>query len=186
MSSTPVSLLERLRQPHDAVAWSRFVRLYTPLLHEWACRTGLQEADAADLLQDVFTVLVRELPAFQYRAGGSFRGWLRTILLNRWRELRRRRQPTLVTSERLAAVPDVDDPPPPDEVEEQRHLLRGALVQLRPEFEAATWEAFRETMLHGRSAAEVAAQLGLTPNAVYIARSRVLKRLRQELVGLLE
>jgi RNA polymerase sigma-70 factor (ECF subfamily) len=186
MSSTSISLLERLRQPHDAAAWSRFVQLYTPLLHEWACRTGLQEADVADLLQDVFTVLVRELPALQYRPGGSFRSWLRTILLNRWRELRRRHQPTLLTSDRLAVVPAVADPPLPDEVEEQRHLLRNTLVMLRSEFEATTWEAFRETMLRSRSIAEVAARLGLTANAVYIARSRVLKRLREELAGLLD
>jgi RNA polymerase sigma-70 factor (ECF subfamily) len=184
MTATPVSLLERLRQPHDAEAWSRFVQLYAPLLYEWARRTGLQEADAADLLQDVFAVLVRELPGFEYRPGGSFRGWLHTVLLNRWRELHRRRRPALLTPDHLAALP-ADEPRPPDELEEERHLLRNALRLLQGEFEPTTWQAFHETTLRDRPVGAVAAELGVTANAVYVARSRVLKRLRQELAGLL-
>src|SRR5215471_17178576 len=102
MASTPVSLLERLRRPDDVAAWSRFVRLYAPLLFDWARGTGLQEADAADLVQDVFGVLVEQMPHFQYRPGGSFRAWLRTVLLNRWRELQRKRRVALVAEDRLA------------------------------------------------------------------------------------
>ncbi len=185
MTATPISLLERLRLPHDAEAWSRFVRLYTPLLYEWARGTGLQEADAADLLQDVFAVLVRELPAFKYQPGGSFRGWLRTVLLNRWRELQRRCRPVPLGQGHVAALA-ADEPLPPGEAEEQQHLVRSALGLLQNEFEPATWQAFRETMLRGRPVAGVATELGVTPNAVYIARSRVLKRLRQELAGLLD
>jgi RNA polymerase sigma-70 factor (ECF subfamily) len=90
---TPASLLERLRQPGDGAAWDWFARLYTPLLF-WARRTGLQETDDADLVQEVFALLVRKLPEFRYEPGGSFRGWLRTVLVNKWRELNRRRPPT--------------------------------------------------------------------------------------------
>src|SRR5438270_12313478 len=91
MNTTSVSLLEQLRQPADRErAWKRFVQLYTPLMYHWARRLGLASADAADLVQDVFTLLLRELPRFAYDAGKSFRGWLRTVTLNKWRDLRRR------------------------------------------------------------------------------------------------
>src|SRR3954463_2471431 len=91
MHPTPAHLLDRLRRPADQEAWDRFVHLYTPLLFYWARRTGLQESDAADLVQDVFKILLRKLPEFTYDQQGSFRGWLRTILLNQWRSEARRR-----------------------------------------------------------------------------------------------
>src|SRR5262245_42516887 len=93
---TPPSLLERLRRPADTEACSRFVELYAPLLLHWARGTGLQQADAADLVQDVFTLLIQKLPEFNYDRHGSFRGWLRTVTLNKWRE--RRRRATLPTA----------------------------------------------------------------------------------------
>jgi RNA polymerase sigma-70 factor (ECF subfamily) len=175
-----------LRDPHDAAAWSRFVYLYTPLLYTWARRTGLQEADAADLVQDVFTVLVKELPAFRYDAQRSFRGWLHTILLNRWRALQRRRRPTLLDSDQLTAVPAPGDPELPSEAEERRLLVQRTLTLLKNEFPASSWQAFWQTWVDGCAPAEVATRLGLSLNAVYISRSRVLKRLRLELAGLLD
>src|SRR5438552_17277524 len=81
MYTTPVSLLERLHQPAADEAWQRFVKLYTPLLYHWACRVGLQGADAADLVQDVLTLLVQKLPEFKYDSQKSFRAWLRTVML---------------------------------------------------------------------------------------------------------
>jgi RNA polymerase sigma-70 factor (ECF subfamily) len=183
MLSTSVSLLDRLRNPADADAWTCFVRLYGPLLYAWARHTGLSEADAADLVQDVFTVLVEQLPTFRYDPGRSFRGWLRIILLNRWRALQRKRAP--VTVDDLKHVPDAAEPPGLDEAEERRQLLCRSLQRLQPEFAPATWDIFRRHVLLGQSPAEVAAQLQTTVNAVYIARSRVLRRLRQEIAGLL-
>src|SRR5262245_11991856 len=91
MHTTSISLLERVRQPTEREAWTRFVELYTPLLYYWACRLGMQEPDAADLVQDVFTVLVQKLPSFSYDASKSFRSWLRTITYNKWRDFQRRR-----------------------------------------------------------------------------------------------
>src|SRR4051794_22774844 len=91
MDRTPVSLLERLRQPADQTAWGRFVDLYTPLLYYWARRRGLPSAEAADLVQDVFLVLVQKLPEFRYDRDKSFRNWLRTVMLNKWREGLRQR-----------------------------------------------------------------------------------------------
>ena len=91
MTSTSESLLLRLQRPDDQLAWSRFVQLYTPLIFFWARKTGLQTADAADLVQDVLTLVFQKLPTFQYDAAKSFRGWLRTITLNKFREHRRRK-----------------------------------------------------------------------------------------------
>ena len=185
MTSTSASLLERLRRPDDAVAWSRFVRLYTPLLYHWARRTGLREADAADLVQDVFAVLVEELPGFVYDPGRSFRGWLRTILIRRWSELQRRRRPASLGAT-ADDLPGPQAPELPGEAEERRHLLQRALALVKDEFKPATWQAFWQHLVHDRPAAAVAAELGVTVNVVYIARSRVLKRLHQELAGLLD
>src|ERR1700733_4527290 len=92
MHTTSVSLLERLRQPSNHEAWSRFVRLYTPLLHYWAGRTGFGASEADDLVQDVFTHLLKEMPEFAFDPNKKFRGWLRTVAMNRWNEIRRRPQ----------------------------------------------------------------------------------------------
>src|SRR5436190_11639315 len=83
MTRTPASLLERLRQPFEPEAWARFVALYTPLLFSWANRVGLQEPDAADLVQEVFVTLLQVLPTFSYDRHQSFRRWLRTVTLNK-------------------------------------------------------------------------------------------------------
>src|SRR5438105_1833156 len=91
MTTTPVSLLERLKQPVDQEAWTRFVDLYSPLIYSWARQVGLRESDAADLVQDVFTLLVQRMPEFAYDPKGSFRAWLKTVTLNKWRENQRRK-----------------------------------------------------------------------------------------------
>src|SRR5262249_42584679 len=91
MLTTSASLLNRLKGGNEQEAWRRFVLLYTPLLYCWGGRLGVQEADAADLVQDVFTLLYQKLPGFTYLPEKSFRAWLRTVLVNRWREGRRRR-----------------------------------------------------------------------------------------------
>jgi RNA polymerase sigma-70 factor (ECF subfamily) len=184
---TPASLLERLWQPGDQAAWARFVELYTPLLYSWARRAGLREADAADLVQDVFTVLVRKLPEFRYDPGRSFRAWLRTVTLNKWRENRRRAVPVSEPGgpplEEIAAPADGDSF---EEAEYRRHLVGRALELIRNDFQPATWEAWCAHGVAGRPAAAVARELGLTVKAVYLAKARVLRRLRQELAGLLE
>src|SRR5579871_5849244 len=111
MHDTPASLLERLRGPTDQAAWVRFTHLYTPLLFHWAGRLGLRPDDAADLVQDVLATLVRELPRFEYDRDRSFRGWLRTVTLNRWRNsLRRRAEPVFSAAGPAAADVAVPDP----------------------------------------------------------------------------
>lgn len=186
MDDTSPSLLHRLQHGTDAAGWERFVRLYTPLLLAWAKRAGVPDADAPDLVQDVFAVLWQKLPAFRYDpARGRFRGWLRTVTLNRWRELARRR--TVPT----AGGDGLHDVPAPDseafwEVEYRTRLVGRATAILQADFQPATWRAFWRVVVDGHPAADVAAELGLTVGAVHAARFRVLARLRQELAGLLE
>jgi RNA polymerase sigma-70 factor (ECF subfamily) len=191
MHSTPVSLLERLTRPAGpsaaAADWDRFVELFTPLLYSGAARLGLPAQDAADLVQEVFLALVRELPTFRYDPGRSFRGWLRTLLLNLWRDRARRAGPPLPVDP--AALDERPGPEPGagvEEVEYRRHMARQALRLMQRDFQPATWTACWETKVTGRPAAEVAAELGLSVAAVHAATSRVLRRLRQELEGFLD
>jgi RNA polymerase sigma-70 factor (ECF subfamily) len=187
LHTTPASLLDRLRLPGQEQAWERFVELYAPLLYAWARRAGLQEADAADLVQEVLALLFRKLPEFHYDGRRSFRGWLRTVTLNKWREGLRRRTPLAAAgSGALAEVPAADDPGDLEEAEYRRHLVRQGLEALRDEFPATTWKAFREYVMAGRPAEQVAAELGVRVGTVYAAKSRVLTRLRRELDGLLD
>jgi RNA polymerase sigma-70 factor, ECF subfamily len=188
MNTTPASLLQRLRDPAEKDAWGQFVRLYTPLLYHWARRTGLQAADAADLVQDVFTTLLHKLPTFTYDRGQSFRAWLRTVTLNHWRDRRKRRAAQPLGHE----GPALPEPAVPDDVElladaeYRRHLVGRALRLMQADFQPATWKACWEHGVLGRPAPVVAAELGLSAGAVYAATFRVLTRLRQELDGLLD
>jgi RNA polymerase sigma-70 factor (ECF subfamily) len=188
METTPVTLLERLRRPDARAAWERFVRLYTPLLLRWAYRLGLSTQDAADLVQDVFVVLVQKLPEFRYDRQGCFRAWLRTVVLNKWRDRVARRAPRPLDQDdpALAALAVADDTELFGEAEYRHYLSRRALELIQEDFQPATWKAFWECVVADRPAAEVAAELHLTVNAVYLAKGRVLRRLRAELDGLLE
>lgn len=183
--NTPVSLLLRLRQPGEPEAWRRFVRLYTPLLYHWTRRAGLQSQDADDLVQDVLLTLVQALPTFRYDPQRSFRAWLRTILMNKWRAGQRRPQPAL----RQEPAGDLVDPAEADpfwEVEYRQQLAGRALRLIQTEFQPTTWKAFWEYVVQGRPAAEIAAELATSVAVVYSAKCRVLRRLREELHGLLE
>jgi RNA polymerase sigma-70 factor (ECF subfamily) len=186
MLTTPPSLLERLRQAPERDAWGRFVEMYTPLFFAWARRLGLDGHDAADLVQDLFAVLVEQLPQFEYDGRKSFRAWLKTVLLNRWRNHRRRRVPDPAGPGGLADVAGPEDVPELEEAEYRQHLVRRALAVMQAEFEPATWKACWEFVVCDRPAAEVARELGISVNAVYLAKGRVLRRLREELAGLLE
>lgn len=184
---TPISLLERLRQPNEQAAWERFVQLYTPLLAHWANRLGLLGQDAADLVQDVFMVLVQKLPEFRYDPSKRFRGWLWTVTVNKCRE--RHRQAVLISqSERASsvecAVPDAAELL--SDQEYRQYITRRALELMQSEFQPTTWKAFWECVVNERSAAEVAEELGISENAVYLAKGRVLRHLRRELEGLLD
>jgi RNA polymerase sigma-70 factor (ECF subfamily) len=184
--TTSTTLLERLRD-NTTGAWEQFVRLYQPLLLVWARRQGLQEADALELTQEVLVKLLQLLPTYQRGAGQSFRGWLYRVTTNQCMDFRRRRRATLPLppAEDLAAV----DPPTLIELEEaeyRRLLVRRTLEVIRGDFNEPTWAAFLGVRVEGRPTREVALQLGISANAVYLACHRVLTRIKEELSGLLD
>ncbi len=179
--NTSLSLLERLGTG-DQDAWRHLVALYTPLLRVWLRPAGLQTADVEDVTQNAFAVVLRKVPAYQHNGhAGAFRTWLRRIIDNVLREFLRTHGPQAADADLLAQLED-----PGSELnrrwdaEHDRHLLRGLLDLVRREFTEATWQAFARTTLDERPTAQVAAELGMSANAVHIARSRFLARLRRE------
>jgi RNA polymerase sigma factor (sigma-70 family) len=187
--TTHPSLLVRLCDPRDAAAWGLFVELYAPPVYAFARRHGLQDADAADLTQDVLRSVSRAFgrgvfdPSF-----GSFRGWLFTVVGNRLRDVfdARRRQPRAsgdtAAHERLAAVPDPGpDPAALWDQECERRLFDWAAEQVRGRFSAATWKAFWRTAVEGQAGQEVAQALGLSVAAVYLAKGRVVAALKEQI-----
>jgi len=174
-----------LRESSNDEVWARFVRLYTPLLYHWAQRMGQSGDDAADLVQEVFVVLLRSLPEFNYDSDRSFRAWLYTVLRTKWVDWQRRRRREPANDNGLASA-TVDDLAliAFEETEFRSRLIGRALELLTEEFGATTIAAFRATAIDSRSPREVAAELGITENAVYLARGRVMRRLRVELDGM--
>jgi RNA polymerase sigma-70 factor, ECF subfamily len=188
MSNTSASLLQRLQSRGDHEAWGRFVELYTPLLYFWACRLHLQAEDAADLVQEVTLALLQKMPEFRLDQHRSFRAWLRTLTHNKWHDLCRRRRAALrgADDSGLGGVAIRDSTEVLSEAEYRRHLAGRALRVMQADFQPTTWKACWEVVVNGRPAAGVAADLGLSVEAVYAANYRVLRRLRQELRGLLD
>jgi RNA polymerase sigma-70 factor (ECF subfamily) len=187
LHTTPISLLQRLREPGQERARERFVDLYTPLLYYWARRRGCQESDAGDFVQEALALLVRKLPEFTYDRYKSFRAWLRAVVHNCWRNLRRRAEIPVDTQAPDPAdlpAPETDDPFWEDEY--RQHLVRRALDLMRVDFQPTTWQACWRCVVDGLPAATVARDLGISIGAVYMAKSRVLSRLRIELEGLVE
>jgi RNA polymerase sigma-70 factor (ECF subfamily) len=193
MSTTSASLLERLRHDPHSPDWQQLVEIYTPLIRSWLRRHEVFSADSDDLVQEVMAVVVRRLREFEHnQRTGAFRNWLRTITINclrdHWRA--RHRRPATGDSDFQNLLAELEDPDSSlSQVwnqEHDRHVTRQLLGLLRPHFEQRTWEAFQRVALDGQDARQVAAELGLTTNAVFIAKSRVLSRLREEAAGLLE
>jgi RNA polymerase sigma-70 factor (ECF subfamily) len=194
MVETSLSLLERLSHKPDDADWRRLVVLYTPVLHAWLGRHNLQASDLDDLTQEILAVVVQKMPEFRHnRRVGAFRAWLRTITVHCLRRFWRAKQYRATAPggrDFEAYLSQLEDPASGLSVEwdreHDRRLLRRLLELVEPEFQAKTWSAFRLLVLERRLAAETAAELGLTVNAVLIAKSRVLQRMRQEADGLID
>ena len=183
---TSLSLLDRLRDPRDDAAWQRFHDLYGPLVLQWLRRRGVVQADADDVMQEVMRQAVVELPKFQHNGRlGALRCWLRQVVSNRLRTFWRQRNRLGVTGgEPYGELADQLADPNSElsrqwDAEYHRDLCERLLEMAKAEFQPATMEAFRRVALEGRKAAEVADELGLTANAVRIAQSRVMRRLRE-------
>ena len=187
MQSTSESLLLRLRGSKNEQAWQTFVELYTPLIFYWARRSGLKTNDAVDLVQDVLTLVFQKLPSFEYDKSRSFRSWLRTVTINRYRESLRKKSigAKPATESVLAQHMAPDAAQSTWDLNYQQGLIRHAMNMLAEEFEPPTWKALRSYVIDGKSAKEAAALHGLSVWTVYAAKARFMKRLRETVEGLL-
>jgi RNA polymerase sigma-70 factor (ECF subfamily) len=194
MADTSISLLQRASDGGDGDAWNRLSAVYTPLLHAWMRRYDVQPTDAEDVVQEVLFYVARELPRFRHQGRpGAFRAWLRQILHHRLQKFwaaRDRRPHATGESEFAQRLAQLEDPASGLsqlwDAEHDRHVTGELLELIRSRFSETTWEAFRQTVLEGKKPAEAAEKLGLSPNAVCAARSRVLSHLRHEGRGLID
>jgi RNA polymerase sigma factor (sigma-70 family) len=185
---TRPSLLLRIRDCADADSWRTFVTIYAPIVHRYACRQGLQDADAADLSQEVMGKVARAIRTFEYSPErGRFRDWLLTITRQRvalFHESRARLPEQLLSSVELGQGTERPDADWTADFNGQ--VLEVALDRARPHFEPMTWRAFERVWLENRSAAETARELAQQIEFVYYAKSRVLKRLKEEVHEIVE
>jgi RNA polymerase sigma factor (sigma-70 family) len=192
VNTTRPSLLVRIRDLRDEMAWGEFARLYTPFIYRVARQSGLQDADASLVTQDVLVTVARTIHRFEYnRKSGSFRGWLKVVTRSRLNDfLRAQGREVQGTGDTgmLHVIDEQPDASQPDiwEREFRRTLFEWAVDRIRCDFEDTTWQAFWQTSVGDRKTNDVAEELGLSVGAVYIARSRVLARLRQEVLDVEE
>lgn len=186
---TRASLLVRMRNQQDGGAWAEFVQIYEPVVYRLARAQGFQDADARDLTQQVLIAVAGKVERWDpARARGSFRAWLFRVARNLMVNLlvhRRRHPPGTGDSDLQRLLDQQAAPSGPEsqqfELEYRRQLFRWAAEQVRGEFRKTTWEAFWQTCVDGCEIKQVAERLGMSIGAVYIARSRVLRRLRQRI-----
>lgn len=194
MDETSLSLLGRLRRSPESENWNRLVDLYAPLTREWLRKYDVQDSDADDLVQEVLLAVSKDLGKFEHAGQpGAFRGWLKAILVNRLRKFwraRDRRPQARGDSDIQARLAQLENPA--SEMsriwnrQHDQYVLRQLLALAEPHFAPTTWKAFCRVALDGARADVVARELNISLNAVFIAKSRVLSRLRQEAEGLVE
>jgi len=183
--ATRASLIVKLRDPGDEDAWGEFVALYEPLVYRLARQKGLQDADARDVCQDVFRAVAHAVDRWE-PGRGSFRGWLSRIARNLLINFLTRGYSHVRATGGTSVMELLDAQPAPDpsasalfETEYQRRVFQWAANDVRREFTPSTWHAFWESAVEDRPPSEVALELGMSVGAVYIARSRVLARLKR-------
>ena len=184
---TRASLLVQIRDGGNHAAWREFVELYSPVVYSFARRRGLQDADAADLMQDVLRSISAAIGRLDYdRRQGTFRGWLFTVTRNKIynflsaRKIRPQASGNTTTNLLLNEQPESDTGADEWELEYQRRVAALAMERIKTEFQDKTWQAFWQTTVEGATAAEVAQRTGLSVGAIYVAKSRVLARLKEE------
>jgi RNA polymerase sigma factor (sigma-70 family) len=184
---TRASLLVQIRDGTNHAAWREFVDLYGPVVYGFARKRGLQDADAADLMQDVLRSVSSAIGRLDYdRKQGTFRGWLFTITRNKVfnflsaRRIRPQASGDSATNRILTSEPDGHDGSDTWELEYQRRLASLAMDRVKGEFQENTWKAFWLTAVEAVPAPDAAKQLRMSPGAIYVAKSRVLARLKDE------
>ena len=182
------TLLARIRQ-HDTQAWQRLTDIYGALVYQWCRKMGLSPEDSADVLQETFLSVAQSISRFRpNEQGGGFRAWLATITRNKivdlWRK-RKQNQPAKGGSTMQYRLQQFPEPIIPDDDDTMASETSGILVRaldlMKTDFEETTWRAFWHMTIEHQSAAEVAERLGISVNAVYKAKARVLHRMRCEL-----
>jgi RNA polymerase sigma-70 factor (ECF subfamily) len=193
VSPTSFSLLDRLKVAGpEASDWNRLQGIYLPLIRSWLSRVPGLGDESADLAQEVLVVVFREIPRFERQREGSFRAWLRKVTVNRVLNYRRQRgrRPAVGLDAADGFLERLSDPngelAREWDRDHDKHVVEKLLAVVQPDFTPTTWEAFRRFGVDGIPAARVAEELGLSENAVILAKSRVLKRLRLEAGDLLE
>ncbi|MFN3191997.1 MAG: RNA polymerase sigma factor [Aureliella sp.] len=183
---TRISLLQRLHDRHDSAAWMEFCAVYERVIYRIALRFGLQDADAREVSQEVLLSVSRRIKDFDPHGRGKFRSWLATVARNATIDLLRKRKPDTGDSDlqaHLAAIPDSasgrgENDTSSFDLEARREQFRWAAAQVRVSVAESTWAAFWKTTVEGKSAREVAEDLGITIGTVYVARSRILAKVR--------
>lgn len=187
MDTTRASLLFRVKDLRDAAAWAEFDSIYRPLLERFARRCGLRDAEVEDLVQQCMAAIQQHIGGFEYDASkGRFKGWLRTMLNNRVRNLRRGRHDRPAETGELTALPTRE--PEPDEVFDKLWMeehLRHCLRQIRSEVDETTFSAFRRYVLEEQPVKAVCTDLGLTAAQLYKIKWRLTRRLGELLKDLL-
>jgi RNA polymerase sigma-70 factor (ECF subfamily) len=188
VASTPASLLLRIRDPRDAEAWKTFVEVYGRLVYRHCCSRGLHHEDAENVTQEVFARVSQAVRRFEYQPElGRFRDWLGTLTRNEIsRFLKKEVRAAQGLDEEAADSIESRGEDTAWTEEFNAHLLTSALARSRPHFEGQTWRAFELVWLEKRSAAQVADELQVPIDRVYVAKSRVLERLQQEVQQLAE
>lgn len=183
---TQPSLLVRIRNPRDAAAWSQFLEIYAPLVYGFLRKQGLQDADAADVAQEVLRTVSQTIGQWKYDPRrGTFRSWLLTVVHSRLADFRRRRQRQRAA---VNAAAEALSPQPIDghssaewDRDYERQLFHAAASQVRGDFSETSWQSFWQSAVEARPAQEIAAALQISPAAVYLAKARVMARIRQQL-----
>ncbi len=189
---TSITLLIRVKAK-DQEAWRRFVHLYTPLVHRWCRRSGLQEADTADVVQEVFRTVAESIDGFRHdRSGDSFRGWLRTVTRSRIFDFLRRKARTTDgvggsdAQARLHAFQASPEDATSSDDDERSILVRRVVDMVLGHCKEGNRQAFLRVVMGGQHPVDVARDLGMTTNAVYLAQSHILRRIREEFATLVD
>lgn len=192
MKTSP-TLLNALRGDGDSDAWVELVKLYGPLIRGWLVRMGARQSDLEDMTQDVLTVVVRRVSEFERNPQtGSFRCWLRTIAVNCWRShLRKHKKQAAVGGSQFGEfMAELEDPHSGLsklwDREHDQHVLQHLFGQIKSDVTESTWKAFERFAIDGLSAREAAEELGISENAVFVAKSRVMTHLRRRGSGLID